>query len=60
MASKDPIRIKAKNKGKLRAETGTKKGADIPMSKLMSMKKNGTPAEKKRANFAMNARKWGK
>lgn len=52
------IKINPANKGKLRAATGTKKGQKIPVSKLQDMKKNGTPAEKKRANFALNARKW--
>ena len=60
VAKKSSIHINPANKGKLRSETGTKKGDKIPVSKLNSILKSGTPAEKKRANFAKNARKWGK
>ena len=54
------ISIKPANRGKLRAETGTKKGAKIPLAKEEALKSEGTPAERKRANFAINARKWNK
>jgi hypothetical protein len=53
-----PISIKKSNQGKLRSSTKTKKGQKIPIAKLQSLKKNGTPLQKKRANFALNARKW--
>ena len=56
--AKAPIHIKAANKGKLRSKTKTKKGAKIPVSKLRSLKKSGSALQKKRANFALNARKW--
>jgi hypothetical protein len=55
---KPGINIKAKNSGKLRAHTKTKKGQKIPLKKLQSIKRNGTPLMKKRATFAINARKW--
>lgn len=58
--AKDTIHIKAANKGKLRAETNTPKGKSIPLSKLYSIAASGSPAEKKRAVFAENARNWNK
>lgn len=57
---KSGINIKKSNQGKLRKSTGTKKGKKIPVSKLRKMKKSGTPKQKKRANFALNARNWKK
>lgn len=53
-----PIKIKKSNRGKLRRTTGTKKGKKIPASKLRQMKKSKNPKTRKRANFALNARKW--
>jgi len=41
-----PIRIKKKNQGALRRSTGTKKSKN--------------PTTRRRANFALNARKWRK
>lgn len=55
---KSGIKIKKKNRGKLRKSTKTKKGQKIPVSKLKRLKKSGTPTQKKRANFALNARKF--
>jgi oligoendopeptidase F len=52
------IKIKKSNRGKLRRSTGTKKGKKIPMSKLRKMKKSKNPKTRKRANFAINARKF--
>lgn len=60
MAKKKPIKIKASNKGKLRDETKTPKGKDIPASKLAKAAKSKDPAVKKRAVFAENAKKWSK
>ena len=57
---KSGINIKKSNRGKLRKTTKTKKGAKIPVSKLRRLKKSGTPLQRKRANFALNARKWNK
>jgi hypothetical protein len=53
------IRIKKRNRGKLRKSAGTKKGKKIPESKLRSMKRSKNPKTRKRATFALNARKWG-
>lgn len=55
---KSGIRIKKSNRGKLRKSTGTKKGKKIPVSKLRKMKKPKNPKTRKRATFALNARKW--
>lgn len=57
---KKPIRIKKSNRGKLRKSAGTKKGRKIPVSKLRKMKKSKNPKTRRRATFALNARKWKK
>ncbi len=55
---KPRIYIKPKNRGKLRKTTKTKKGNKIPVSKLRKLKKSKNPKTRKRATFALNARKW--
>lgn len=60
MAGKSGIKIKKANRGKTRKATGTKKGQKVPVSKLRAMKKSKSPAARKRATFALNARKWSK
>jgi len=55
---KSPIRIKASNRGKLRAAAGVKKGKKIPVSKLRSMASSSNPTTKKRAQCALNARQF--
>lgn len=57
---KSGIHIKKANRGKLRKTAGAKKGKNIPTSKLRQMKKSKNPTTRKRANFALNARKWSK
>lgn len=57
---KSGIHIKKSNRGKLRKSTGTKKGNKIPVSKLRKLKKSKNPKTRKRANFALNARKFNK
>lgn len=57
---KSGIHIKKSNRGKLRKSTKTKKGSKIPVSKLRKLKKSKNPKTRKRANFALNARKWNK
>jgi hypothetical protein len=52
------IKIKATNKGKLRAATGTKKGQNIPAATLAKLAKSKNPTTRKRAQFAINAKKW--
>jgi oligoendopeptidase F len=58
--SKSGIKIKPANRGKLRKSTKTKKGNKIPVSTLKRMKKSKNPVTRKRATFALNARKWRK
>lgn len=55
-----PIRIKKANRGKLRRSAGAKKGKNIPVSKLRQMKRSKNPKTRRRATFALNARKWRK
>jgi oligoendopeptidase F len=57
---KSGIRIKKSNRGKLRKSTKTKKGNKIPVSTLRRLKKSKNPKTRKRATFALNARKWNK
>ena len=54
------IRIKPGNKGKLRKSAKVKKGKKIPIKKLQQMKRSKNPKTRKRATFALNARRWGK
>jgi len=58
--SKSGINIKKSNQGKLRASTKTKKGQKIPVATLRKLAKSKNPKTRKRAQFALNARKWGK
>jgi hypothetical protein len=53
-----PIHINPANKGKLHAELGVPAGKKIPASKLASAKKGASPAERKRIQFAQNAKKF--
>ncbi len=46
-------------KGALHKELGVKSSAKIPASKL-SIKKGDSALEKKRKQFAINAKKWNK
>ena len=55
---KKGINIKPSNQGKLRRSTRTKKGNKIPVSTLRKLKHSKDPKTRKRANFALNARKW--
>ena len=55
---RSPIHIKKSRQGSLRAATKTKKGKNIPVSTLRRLKNSKSPAMRKKANFALNARKW--
>lgn len=57
---KGGIKIKAKNRGKLRRATGTKKDKKIPVSTLRRLKRSKNPKTRRRATYALNARKWRK
>lgn len=59
-SKRKPIRIKKANKGKLRKAAGVKKGQKIPVAKLRKLAKSSNPTTRKRAQFALNARKWSK
>lgn len=52
------IKINPANRGKLRAAAGVKKGKNIPVATLQKMKNSSNPTTRKRANFALNARKF--
>jgi hypothetical protein len=52
------IKIKPSHKGLLHQSMGVPEGEKIPAAKLEALKAHGTPAERRRANFALNARKW--
>jgi hypothetical protein len=60
MAKKPKIKIKAKNKGKFTA-SAKKAGKGVQEHAQEVLKDpDASPAEKKRANFAANAKKWKK
>jgi len=52
------IHIKPSHEGRLHKDLGVKRGKKIPLKDEEAEKANGTPAEKKRATFAINARGW--
>ena len=54
------IQIKAKNRGAMQRSTNTPKGKNIPIFKLRAAKRSSNPVTRKRATFALNARKWSK
>lgn len=54
------IHIKPENKGKLHAKLGVPQGEKIPQAKLKEAKHSSSLAERKEANFAVNAAKWKK
>lgn len=60
MAKRSPIRIKKSRQGSLRRIAGVKKGQKIPVSTLRRLKRSSNPSVRKKANFALNARKWGR
>ncbi len=52
------IKIKPSHRGALHRELGIPKGSKIPAKLERQLKKTGTAKERKRATFALNARKW--
>jgi hypothetical protein len=54
------IKIKPSHKGLLHKKLGVPQSKGIPLSALRSAKQSSNPATRKQANFALNARKWGK
>lgn len=60
MAKSSGIKLNPANKGKLHKTLKVPEGEKIPVKKLEVAKKSPNPATRKRATFALNARKWGK
>jgi hypothetical protein len=58
--AKSGIHIKPSHKGLLHKELGVASGSKIPAAKLAKAKNSSNPAERKRATFAENAKKWKK
>lgn len=54
------IKIKKANRGKLRKAAGVAKGKKIPTSKLRKLANSKNAKTRKRAQFALNAKKWKK
>lgn len=52
------IHIKKSHRGLLHADLGVPQGQKIPAIKLAAAKKSPNPALRKRATFALNAKKW--
>ncbi len=52
------IHIKPSHKGLLHEDLGVPAGSPIPAKKLAAAKNSDDPAERKRATFAANAKKW--
>ncbi len=61
MANKSGIKIKPANKGKFTAKAKAA-GSDVQgfASKVLAPGSKASPATKKQANFARNAKKWSK
>jgi hypothetical protein len=54
------IKIKKSHEGMLHKNLHVKQDKGIPLSSLLAAKQSSSPAVRKRATFAVNARKWGK
>lgn len=54
------IKIKKSHKGLLHKKLGVPQGEHIPLSSLLRAKHSDSASMRKEANFAINARKWGK
>jgi hypothetical protein len=54
------IHIKASHKGKLHQDLGVKKGKKLTMAQINKAKNSSSAAERKRAQFAINAKGWKK
>lgn len=58
MANKSGIHIKPENKGKLHSELGVPQNKKLTSEEIDRGLHSKNPAERKRANFARNARHW--
>lgn len=54
----DSIHIKPSHKGRFARDVGKKPGSPITSKDIEKGLNSSNPAERKRANFARNARKW--
>lgn len=54
----EAIKIKPSKRGSLHKALGVGKNKKIPVSDLKAAKNSKSPAIRKKANFALNARKW--
>lgn len=54
------ISIKPANKGLLHKDLGVKAGKKLSVAQEQKAKNSSSPAERKRATFALNARKFAK
>jgi hypothetical protein len=52
------IHIKKSHEGKLHSKLGEKKGKKLTLAEEEKAKHSGSPAERKEATFAINARRW--
>lgn len=52
------IKIKPSHKGKLHRALGVPDGKPIPASKVAAAKRSASPALRKEATFAQNAKSW--
>ena len=60
MAEYTPPEIKPQNRGKLHKKLGIAVDKPIPIARIMKAKKSASPALRKEAVFAENARDWNK
>lgn len=54
------IKIKPSHEGMLHTDLNIRDGQPIPNDKLQAARNSNSPAERKRAVFAINAKKWNK
>jgi hypothetical protein len=52
------IKIKPSHKGKLHRALGVPEGKPIPAAKVAAAKRSSSPALRKEATFAQNAKSW--
>lgn len=56
--AKNKIRIKPSKRGTLRSQTKKTKSGKIPVKELQRKARSKNPKTRKKAVFALNARKW--
>ena len=54
------IEIKPSHKGLLHKDLGVPQGKKLSIAQMQKAASSGSPAERKRAQFAINARGWAK